>query len=107
MPLRLEKEIVEPDGELCGSSFLNDDFRKFIKERLKDETYLNDINGQSNVKLTLDELIEERIVKVFENKVKRKMDFGNSKAVRFVFDVPGLRLDVEKGFYSWKLPVYR
>jgi len=107
MPLRLEREVVEPHGELCGSTYLNDDFRAFVKEKLKDEKYLTAPQTQLGENLTLDDLIEERVMKVFENMVKRKMDFGNSNAAKFVFDIPGLRPDAVKGFYSWKLPVYR
>jgi len=100
-PLRLKSEVVEPGGKLCGSSYLNEDFRAFVKERLKDEKYLTE--GEAG--LTLDDIIEERIMKDFENRVKRYMDFRRPNASKYLFDVPNLRPDEAKRFYRWKFPV--
>jgi len=100
-PLRLKCEAVEPGGKLCGSSYLNEDFRTFAKERLKDEKYLSE--GEDGI--PLDDLIEERIMKNFENRVKRYMDFQRPNACKYVFDVPHLRADKAKRFLRWKFPV--
>ena len=101
-PLRLQSEVVESDGKLCGSSFLNEDLRAFAKERLKDEIYLWQAEeGQSS----LDDVVEKRIIKKFENQVKRNMDFRVGQSCNVWFEIPNLRANETKRFRHWNFPV--
>ncbi|KAK7906417.1 hypothetical protein PG985_016423 [Apiospora marii] len=87
IPLRLTHEVVEPGGKyeatqassttcsqdhsggLFGSSYLNEGFRKFLKERLKDEVYLE--RGAD----TIDSIVEKIMIEMFEYKIKRSFDY--------------------------------
>lgn len=54
-----------------GSSFLDYRFRKYLEDRVKDQTYLNEIQHGS----TIPELVD-RAVLDFHNQIKRRFD-GN------------------------------
>ncbi|KAK8876951.1 Hsp70 chaperone protein [Apiospora arundinis] len=90
-PLRLTREVVEPGGGLFGSSYLNEGFRKLLKERLKDELYLE--RGAD----TIDSIVEKIIMETFEYKVKRSFDYYRVKGLKKI-SVQGLLDNDEKLF---------
>ncbi|GES65706.1 HSP70 family protein [Aspergillus terreus] len=93
LPLRLEREAVAPSGALCGSSYLNEDFRKFIQRRLGEETYLQNLDAK------IDMIMEQ-----FENDIKRNFNPArNTYAVRVLID--NLRENKEKGFKAGKMHI--
>ncbi|EAU31233.1 predicted protein [Aspergillus terreus NIH2624] len=93
LPLRLEREAVAPSGALCGSSYLNEDFRKFIERRLGEETYLQNLDAK------IDMIMEQ-----FENDIKRNFNPArNTYAVRVLID--NLRENKEKGFKANKMHI--
>ncbi|SCO27216.1 related to hsp70 protein [Fusarium fujikuroi] len=90
-PLRLETEIVAPEGCLHGSSYLNEDFRAYLEGILAEETYLNDgvetIHG-----------IAERITFAeFEKRIKRGFDYNLTTSRKEIY-IRGLRDNPAKGF---------
>ncbi|KAK7974420.1 hypothetical protein PG989_016268 [Apiospora arundinis] len=90
-PLRLTHEVVEPGGGLFGSSYLNEGFRKLLKERLKDEVYLE--RGVD----TIDSIVEKIMMETFEYKVKRSFDYYRVKGLKKI-SVQGLLDNDEKLF---------
>ncbi|KAK7941501.1 uncharacterized protein PG986_013888 [Apiospora aurea] len=109
-PLRLTHEVVEPGGKyernpsqpkhllttsggLFGSSYLNEGFRKLLKECLKDELYLE--RGAD----TIDSIVERIMMEMFEYKIKRSFEYYKIKA-RHLKRIPvqGL-LDNEKKYF--------
>ncbi|KAL5355362.1 hypothetical protein BJX96DRAFT_48015 [Aspergillus floccosus] len=92
-PLKLEREAVAPSGALCGSSYLNEDFRKTIERRLGEETYLQ--NRDAKIDMIMDQ---------FENEIKRNFDPTRMRyAVRVLID--NLRENKEKGFTAHKMHI--
>ncbi|RYP70522.1 hypothetical protein DL769_004936 [Monosporascus sp. CRB-8-3] len=91
-PLRLTKEIVQPGGDLCGSSYLNEAFRDLLREKLKDERYLE--RGQ----VTLDGIVENILISEFEYKTKRHYDIYDRQRLPESFYCGGLEDNREKGF---------
>ncbi|RYP32429.1 hypothetical protein DL767_005193 [Monosporascus sp. MG133] len=91
-PLRLTKEIVQPGGDLCGSSYLNEAFRGLLREKLKDERYLE--RGQ----VTLDGIVENILISEFEYKTKRHYDIYDRQRLPESFYCGGLQDNREKGF---------
>lgn len=107
-PLRLTNEVVEPGGKhetaqahlntcsqdqsggLFGSSYLNEGFRKFLKERLRDELYLE--RGAD----TIDSIVEKIMIEMFEYKIKRSFDY-RAKGLKRI-PVQGLLDNDEKLF---------
>jgi hypothetical protein len=118
-PLRLKREAVQSGGKiyvnmlapfsdyilgkLCGSSYLNENFRKFALEKLKDEQYLEN----SVPRKTIHGIVESAIMIEFEDNVKRNMDFRRKDTSRYCFYVPGLKPNLEKGFKEEKFLVRR
>ncbi|MCJ1246533.1 hypothetical protein MMC30_003741 [Trapelia coarctata] len=99
-PLRLKREAVKPGGELCGSSYLNEDFHKHLLERLQDELYL-EING-----LTIESIVEKETID-FENRLKRTFDIARSKfPVEEIF-IQGLVANHEKRFSTNRLKIQK
>ncbi|OCK74689.1 hypothetical protein K432DRAFT_363277 [Lepidopterella palustris CBS 459.81] len=89
--VRLKKEEVMADGRLCGSSFINERFKEHVKERLKDELYLETGNE------SIDQIIEsEAIMGNFEHKFKRQMNFRNRILADQRFYIRALRENREK-----------
>ncbi|KAI8624105.1 hypothetical protein F5Y19DRAFT_481002 [Xylariaceae sp. FL1651] len=84
-PLRLRTEVVEPGGGLFGSSYLNERFRKLLKELLRDEKYL-----ETGVE-TIDGIIESIIIGKFEYSTKRSFDCFLHKTGAKRFPISGLR----------------
>lgn len=66
-PLRLKGEKIQPIGDNCGSSYLNDGYKDMLLNRLQDEDYLLK-NGE-----TL-EAIVNRLIPDFENEYKRRVN---------------------------------
>lgn len=83
-------------GALCGSSYLNENFRKHLLERLGSEDYLED-DG-----MTIEGIVDEGMVE-FEFIWKRTVDLAasrdpNYKVPTWVVKVPGLKESRRKRF---------
>ncbi|KAM3088283.1 hypothetical protein ACMFMG_002337 [Clarireedia jacksonii] len=94
-PLRLTKEMVEPGadqilGDNCGSSFLNENYRNLVMERLATENYL--FRSESL------EMIVNRLLHDFETEHKRRIDSTLPVGQKFKVFVPGLRASEKKRF---------
>jgi hypothetical protein len=74
-------------GDNCGASYLNENFRKLIMEKLADEDYLED-NGDTR------ESIVNGLVSNFEDFDKRTKDIYDSPSARF--KIPGLLGDLRR-----------
>ncbi|RYP15476.1 hypothetical protein DL765_005683 [Monosporascus sp. GIB2] len=85
-------EINEGDWDLCGSSYLNEAFRGLLREKLKDEMYLE--RGQ----VTLDGIVENILISEFEYKTKRHYDIYDRRRLPESFYCGGLQDSREKGF---------
>jgi hypothetical protein len=90
-------------GRLCGSGYLNENFRIFALEKLKDEHYLE----ESVPRKTIHGIVESAIMLDFEDNIKRQMDFRRKDTSRHCFYVPSLRPDNQKGFRDEKFYVRR
>jgi hypothetical protein len=90
-------------GKLCGSSYLNENFRKLALEKLEDEHYLE----ESVPRKTIRGIVESAIMMDFEDNVKRNMDFHRRDTSRYCFYVPSLKPNPEKGFKEEKFLVRR
>ncbi|KAH8780522.1 hypothetical protein F5882DRAFT_451384 [Hyaloscypha sp. PMI_1271] len=64
-PLKLGREVVNPGGDNCGSSYLNERLKEHLLVRLRDETYLED-NG-----LTRQAIVDKLAALDFEPRKKR------------------------------------
>jgi len=93
-PLTLEREIVAPGGDNCGSSYLNENFEAHLKGRLKDETYLLG-NGR-----TLPMIVSSLSTLNFE-KGKKKIDIFKRHSASYVIYL--LRSDKSRGFTDNKI----
>ncbi|KAI1268361.1 hypothetical protein F5Y18DRAFT_375004 [Xylariaceae sp. FL1019] len=91
MPLRLQTEVVEPDGGLFGSSYLNEEMRKLLMDMLKDERYL-----ETGIE-TIEGIVEPIVCGYFEYEYKRTFDCYRTTGV-VQFPVSGLRDDPAKPF---------
>ncbi|KUJ10085.1 uncharacterized protein LY89DRAFT_597110 [Mollisia scopiformis] len=80
--LRLGEEICDPSGHNCGASYLNENFRKLVQYRLKEETYLE---GNGN---TLDSFVDDVMVR-FETYEKRNKDIMGRPSTQI--KIPGLK----------------
>lgn len=58
-------------GDLCGSSYLNEAFREHLRARLEDEDYLEDYLEADGV--TVESIIDAQVI-AFENEMKRSVD---------------------------------
>jgi hypothetical protein len=92
----MQFELMFDTGCLNGSSYLNDDFRRFLLEKLEGETYL-EVNGYTI------EGIVDRIVFQFEREIKRTIDVTDKNLPMAKLEVHGLRADEKKGFGRNKL----
>ena len=102
-PLRLEKEEVPPGGisyqttysyhtnqcigDNCGASYLNENFREVLEERLKHESYLFR-NGETK------ESVVGRLIPDFENEYKRRIDVTGP--CKHNIHIAGLRGDEDR-----------
>jgi hypothetical protein len=86
---------------LCGSSFINERFKYHVKDRLKDELYLETGNE------SIDQIIEsEAIMGNFEHKFKRLMNFRNKALADQRFYIRALRENREKNLSEGAFEVY-
>ncbi|KAF9772376.1 hypothetical protein IL306_009924 [Fusarium sp. DS 682] len=79
-------------GGLCGSSYLNEDFKIWLKDKLKDETYLEDGKGVE----TIHSIVEQIMINQFEPRIKRSFDVFKPMAKQI--HIHGLRDNAEKKF---------
>ncbi|KAF7862502.1 hypothetical protein EAF04_007375 [Stromatinia cepivora] len=93
-PLRLSEEKVTPGGDNCGSSYLNENYKKMLLDRLQDEHYLFDMwpTGESL------ESIVNRFIPNFEDNFKRRKDVTSLFGLKTRLHLPGLRPNAEKRF---------
>ncbi|KAF4339125.1 hypothetical protein FBEOM_6945 [Fusarium beomiforme] len=105
-PVRLQHEVVPPGGKtthfnpfipadirtggLHGSSYLNEDFKEWLMNKLKDEKYLEE--GSQ----TINGIVEQIMIRDFESRIKRSFDVFNPAAKQI--SISGLRDNPEKGF---------
>ncbi|KAG5656912.1 hypothetical protein KAF25_011081 [Fusarium avenaceum] len=90
-PLRLTNEVVAPGGGLHGSSYLNEGFREYLLNLLKDETYLE--HGTETIK----GIVEKYMIDKFEYQIKRCHDCSKPPGVK-LFPISHLRDNQSKGF---------
>ena len=83
--------ILTKPGGLYGSSYLNQEFRKFLEDKLEDETYLEDGNT------TIDGIIECLIIKEFENRLKRQINLADKRRCIKQVYLRGLQKNEQKG----------
>ena len=85
--------------ELCGSSFLNEDFHNLLYDLLKDEPFLK----REGPAIPLTKALSE-----FENRVKQNFDYGGSNTRVVCLRVPGLCQNPKRGFVQGRvcIPVY-
>ncbi|KAF7929793.1 hypothetical protein EAE99_004697 [Botrytis elliptica] len=93
-PLRLSEEKVTPGGDNCGSSYLNENWKNMLLNKLKDESYLLDMwpAGESL------ESIVNRFIPNFENDHKRRKDVTSVFGLKTRLHLPGLKANAEKRF---------
>ena len=92
VPLRLEREAVELGGALCGSSFLNEEYRKALRRRLKG---VEDHVSPDGVPFE-NEL--NSLVIAWEHGGKRTTDVNDQRIVEYSDYIRGLDRDASKGF---------
>jgi hypothetical protein len=89
-------------GDLCGSSYLNEAFQKHLRARLKGEDYL-EVNG-----LTVEGIIDSQVI-AFENETKRSVDVVASNIPTEIVYIQGLRANSlpEKRFLNNRVKIER
>lgn len=87
LPLRIEVEVNHADGDLCGSYYLNDGWRKLWKKRLSKEKQILDKG------LDVDYLLDRYIVTEFEREIKRCANLEQFDYTPDSIFVPGLEAD--------------
>lgn len=80
--------LLNEEGALCGSSYLNEAFREHVRTRLEDEHYLES-NG-----LTMQGIIDKEVV-LFENGMKRRIDITKLKVKDLVW-IQGIKANSAK-----------
>jgi hypothetical protein len=85
-----ELMTADSEGVLCGSTYLNQRLRNLLKDRLKDEHYLRDIED------TLDQT-----TRTFDLDLKKVFDGTEGE----YFFVPGLLEDPSRGFQEGRLMI--
>ncbi|KAH7305654.1 hypothetical protein BKA65DRAFT_443255 [Rhexocercosporidium sp. MPI-PUGE-AT-0058] len=88
-PLRLTRKVVDPGGDNCGGSYLNQEFKALVKYRLRDEAYLCETG------YTLD-YIADKACMFFETHEKREKDVLKKPCGSV--EIPNLRGDMAKNF---------
>ncbi|KAI0433147.1 hypothetical protein F5Y09DRAFT_299802 [Xylaria sp. FL1042] len=99
-PLRLSEEVVSPGGNssrggLCGSSYLNEGFRKMLYGRLETEKHYLESG-----KITLDGIVEHIMINEFEYKTKRQFDIYDTQKMTESYYCANLKDDRSKGFWD-------
>jgi hypothetical protein len=89
-------------GELCGSSYLNEAFQKHLSDRLDGENYL-EVNG-----LTIKSIIDSQVI-AFENEMKRSVNVAASNIPSEIVYIQGLRANPhpEKRFLNNRVKIER
>ncbi|CAI6338266.1 unnamed protein product [Periconia digitata] len=95
-PLRMDAEVVPPEGKLCGASFINERYEKRLMEKIRDETYLIK-NGK-----TLKSIVKAESIN-FENGQKRLIDLDEIRSGPYVVYIDDLREDKTKGLKQNRL----
>ncbi|KAF9888242.1 hypothetical protein FE257_008811 [Aspergillus nanangensis] len=95
LPLTLERQAVPPRGALCGSSYLNEAFKNKVEERLKGETYLQ------NMEVKINSIMEH-----FENQLKRNFDPAKKRYTERLM-IDNLKANKEKDFTAHKMHISR
>ena len=95
-PLRV-REISKPKGLSCGASFLNEEFRNFLEDRLEEASI------QTNTPLS--KILDSTVIG-WENGQKRKIDVTKKEQKIDSIHIPGLKRDDSRGFSSDSLPVH-
>ncbi|RKL39378.1 hypothetical protein BFJ72_g6852 [Fusarium proliferatum] len=91
-PVRLEHEVVPADGSLDGSSYINEDFREWLIQKLDDEDNLGEQYG------SIIALVETLMSEHFEPRIKRNFDVLTKKPQRIEIPIPFLKEDHNSGF---------
>src|SRR5436189_6094499 len=71
-------------GDLCGSSYLNEAFREHLRARLEGEDYL-EVHG-----VTVESIIDCQVI-AFENEMKRSVDVVTPHIPTEIVYIQGLR----------------
>ncbi|OCL14979.1 hypothetical protein AOQ84DRAFT_307992 [Glonium stellatum] len=100
-PLRLIREAVNPGGGLYGSSYLNETFREFLEDKLRDKTYLERGNT------TIDGIIESLVTGDFENRLKRQINLADKRLSKKQITLLGLREDARKNLDNNRINIER
>ncbi|KAL1602352.1 hypothetical protein SLS60_005768 [Paraconiothyrium brasiliense] len=95
-PLRLSEEVVAPDSELFGASFINKAFEDKLEKKLEREQYLVQ-NGK-----TLKSIIQKCATE-FEDNEKRRIDIYSPMATIRPIYIDNLRENPRKHFYQNRL----
>ncbi|KAI1067012.1 hypothetical protein LB506_003903 [Fusarium annulatum] len=98
-PVRLEHEVVPADGSLDGSSYINEDFREWLIQKLDDEDSLGEQYG------SIIALVETLMSEHFEPRIKRNFDVLTKKPQRIEIPIPFLKEDHNLGFQRKHLVV--
>ncbi|KAF5632684.1 Hsp70 family heat shock protein [Fusarium sp. NRRL 52700] len=98
-PVRLDYEVVPANGSLDGSSYINEDFRAWLLNKLDDEKYLEEYYG------SLEALVEILTSEHFEPRIKRNLDICSERPQRIEIPIPGLQEDHNLGFQRGHLVV--
>ncbi|KAG4259811.1 hypothetical protein FPRO03_12461 [Fusarium proliferatum] len=91
-PVRSEHEVVPADGSLDGSSYINEDFREWLIQKLDDEDNLGEQYG------SIIALVETLMSEHFEPRIKRNFDVLTKKPQRIEIPIPFLKEDHNLGF---------
>ncbi|KAH7385873.1 hypothetical protein BKA66DRAFT_548581 [Pyrenochaeta sp. MPI-SDFR-AT-0127] len=92
-PLRLSEEVVAPDSQLRGASYINERFAKKLLHKLRKEKYLIK-NGK-----TLKSIVQAKTT-VFENYEKRIYDINREDAPYVSIEIDDLRESSKKRFFQ-------
>ncbi|KAI1425933.1 hypothetical protein F5Y12DRAFT_795159 [Xylaria sp. FL1777] len=99
-PLRLKAEGAPPQGGLYGSSYLNEQFRDLIRDRLATEEAYFKARGA-----TIDAITETIMMNDFEYRCKRSFDIFSPKRKDKAFACEGLEANAQKQFLKNRIMV--
>ncbi|KAF2424215.1 hypothetical protein EJ08DRAFT_595282 [Tothia fuscella] len=86
-PLRLEKQVAEPEGAMNGSSFINERFRTFMTHRLQTQREGVEAAEGKSIEGVVD---GEDIMPKFEMNFKRRANFEKQSLCNRKYKVMGL-----------------
>ncbi|KAI8948409.1 hypothetical protein F4801DRAFT_581388 [Xylaria longipes] len=99
-PMRLKAEGAPPQGGLYGSSYLNEQFRDLIRDRLATEEAYFAARGD-----TIDAIAETIMMNEFEYRCKRSFDIYSEKKKDKAFACEGLEANRQKNFLRNRIMV--